>query len=107
LGFERTTFRIFFRGSVGKGCEGMIRITIERITERRYRVPERFTLTEEPTGLHRNEAYGREEVIYKKTYETRDVEKLTTDTKELLKQELEDEETFDFVKVVKAINGIS
>ena len=84
----------------------MIRITIERITERKYVEVQKFVLTEKPTGFQ-DLSYGRPEVAYERTYENKEIPKFTTDTKEILKQELEDEGRFDFVAVVKAINGIS
>jgi hypothetical protein len=86
----------------------MIKITIEKITIEKFTEIKSFTLTEKPTTITKPSEYGssREERLYDRTFETKEVPMQREVTRTILKQEIQNDDEFDLKMVIAAINGM-
>lgn len=83
----------------------MITITIRKTTNSTYEETTNYLVKETPTEV--TEQYGNnKEVKMIKEYKTELATKTKSDTVELLNQNILDEEKFNLIAVIKAINNV-
>jgi hypothetical protein len=84
----------------------MIVIKIERKSEVTETVTKNLIKHRTPTGIKKSSFQGNEEIAYEDEYEIANLPETKTTTSTLLVQEIADETKFDFIAVVRAINGV-
>jgi len=84
----------------------MKKIKIEQTITEPYTASENLCTHEVPTDKTEPDYNGKEKVVFERTFAVVEVTKERTRTVNLLTQEIENAENFDFGRVVLAINNI-
>jgi hypothetical protein len=84
----------------------MITITITQSGQTKTTVKENFIVKSTPTQFKEKTRYDEEKIACENEYAVVEVEKVENWSREILKQQIADETSFNLAAVIKAVNGL-